>query len=107
MKQTVGKYVPGGLKVKGFTGGVQKMRELVAEQSANGRSYGAVWFPIHMQLLDANESPIDLEFVSCKWEEETSQISDNADPLQDELSFTFFRMLRNGLTLWDSSAELL
>jgi hypothetical protein len=106
MKQSAGKYVPGGIKMKGFKGGVQKMRAKVSAMSFSGTSYGDVHLPIHVQAIEANEDPIDLQFDGCCWEEESSTIADNADPLQDELSFTFFGMLTNGLSLNDRSDEL-
>jgi hypothetical protein len=106
MKRTPGKYVPGGLKTKGFWGGVQKMREKCAALAVDGVSYGTVVFPVMIQAIDANESPIDLGFEGVAWDEENSTIPDSADPLQDELAFAFMRMNHNGLTLYDSSEEL-
>jgi hypothetical protein len=106
MAQSAGKLTPGGLKLKGFKGGVQKMRELVAELSESGTCYGTPMFPLFIQYIDANESPIDEEFFNCKWEEESSSITDSPDCLQDELSFTFWRKKTNGLSLHDDSEEL-
>jgi hypothetical protein len=104
--QSAGKYVPGGLKVKGFKGGVQKMREKVAAMSPSGTSYGAPMFPVLIQYIDANESPIDEEFRNCKWEEESSTVTDSPDCLQDELSFTFWTKKTNGLSLHNDAEEL-
>jgi hypothetical protein len=106
IKQSPGKYVPGGLKVKGFSGGAQKMREKIAALTEDSKSYGTVKFPVMIQMVDSNESPIDIGFEGVSWEENANTINDSPDPLQDEMNYSFMRMNRNGLTLYDSSEEL-
>ena len=106
VKQSFGKYVPGGVKFKGYKGGVQKMREKIAALSESGTCYGEVLFPIMLQFINSNEAPIDQVFNGCSWDEESSTVSDSADPLQDELAFTFWNTSINGVTLNDTSEEL-
>jgi len=106
MKWTRGKLETNGLKVKGFAGGVQKMREYLAAGSDDGLSYGNTPITIFFQYLDRNESPIDVCFEVCLFDEEAASIADSPDPLQEELTFWFKRKSQNGLTLEDRSEAL-
>lgn len=106
LKQSTGKYMPGVLKVKGFQGGVQKMREYLAKYSANGRSYGTVIFSVMLQYIDQNEAPIDVLFEGVRWTSNNESRTNDSELNQDEFELKFTKMSRNKFTLYDSSEEL-
>lgn len=105
-KWTRGRLENSGLKVKGFAGGVQKIKELLAEQSESGSDYGNSPIDIVFQFIEANESPIDVHFYVCLLDEDNCSISDSPDPIYNELMFWFKRKTENGLSQEDRSEEL-
>jgi hypothetical protein len=106
MKQSTGKYEPDQMKIKGFSGGVQKMRDYLAQRAIDGRSYGNVIFECLIQLIDANETPIDIKFEGVTWSSNNDSRTEGSELFQDEIEFKFMKCWRNGLSLFDSSEEL-
>lgn len=101
-----GKYTPGALKLTALKGAMQLFREWVAAKSANKKNYGKVIFQGVLQYLAEDDVPIKVEFRDLKWSSNTSGDKEGADPLTDSCELQPMRILRNGVTLYDSTDEV-
>lgn len=98
-----GKYETDPVKLKGPKGSIQALRAFLAQFSLNGISYGDVEFGIFVQFIESDEVPINVELRRCIWQSNNESAQESPDPLMDEIEVDTMAILRNGLTLFDSS----
>jgi hypothetical protein len=100
-----GKYAVEPVKAGAPPGSFQLLRKLLATQAEDGVSYGDVPFDIVVQYIEADETPITVELIDCVWSGNTVSHEEGPDPLKEEVEFDCMRILRNGLTLFDSNND--
>lgn len=101
--RTRGKYAPDNVKVTLHKDSARSLRAQLAAKSTDGVSYGNVEFELSIQYVADNGDPIHLQFQRCTIVSDSSSEDENPDPLKDELELDTMGILRNGLTLFDSS----
>jgi hypothetical protein len=99
-----GKYTVEPVKLTGWKGSMQEVREALAALSVDGISYGDVEFEITVQYVEADEIPMTVEIERCVWGANTTSDEEGPDPLKEEVELDCMLIRRNGLTLFDSSA---
>lgn len=97
-----GKYEIDPVKVTGYKYELQNFRAALAAQTPDGVSYGNVEFEMIIQFEESGVLQ-QVEIERCVWFEDAAAHEENADPLQEEVSFDPMLIRRNGLTLFDSS----
>lgn len=102
-RQSAGKYSTEPIKVTGYVGAVQALREALARKSPSGKNYGKVRFSGVLQYISEGEAPITVEFFGCRFTEETNSHEEAPDLLKEEFTLTCMRMKKNGLALYDDS----
>lgn len=98
-----GKYTPDPVKLKGPKTSVQELRQMLADLSVDGASYGTVEFEIVVQFSEADEPPITVEIERCRFVANRASHEESADPLQDEIEISCMKIRHNGLVLFDES----
>jgi hypothetical protein len=101
--RTRGKYQTDPVVLVGPKGTIQALRELLAQQSPNGASYGDAEVGITVQFIETGDKPQIVELERCVLTKDSSDASEGADPLNDSIEFDTMLIRRNGLTLFDSS----
>lgn len=97
-----GKYEADPVKVTGYLDELQAFRAWLAQQSADGISYGNVEFQGCIQY-EERDVLHQVDLVDLVWFEESAAHEENADLLMQEVSFDPMRILRDGLTLFDAT----
>lgn len=100
-----GKYTTEPVKVGAPPGSLQELRELLATQAPDGVSYGDVEFDITVQYIESDETPITVEILDNVWASNSDALEEGGDPLKGETEFDCMRIVRNGLTLFDSNND--
>lgn len=98
-----GKYETDPVKVTGWKGSVQLLREGLARLSADGKSYGDVEFQGLVQYIEADDTEITVELDRLVWMSNTSSDEESADPLKEDFELDVMLIRRNGLVLFDGS----
>lgn len=104
--RSAGKYTPGPVKLTALKSAVQLFREWVAAKSTNGKNYGHVIFQGVLQYLSEDDEPLMVEFRDLKWSTNTSADKEGGDPLKESFELQPMRIIRNGVTLYDSRDEV-
>ncbi|HSC86375.1 MAG TPA: hypothetical protein VLC09_03865 [Polyangiaceae bacterium] len=99
-----GKYTVDVTKIKGPVRSVQDLREALAAKSENGKSYGDVEMEVIVQFVETGEKPMNVQIQRCVWASNAASYSEGPDGLEEEFELDAMRILRNGLTLFDSQA---
>lgn len=100
--RSAGKYTTDPVKITGWKGSIEALRDELAKRSANGLAYGNVEFDIIVQYVGSGEKAMNVEVERCVLVEDTSSHEESADPLKDEISADCMLIRRNGKTLFDS-----
>jgi hypothetical protein len=98
-----GKYTIEPVKLVGWKGSVQTLREALAALSLDGISYGDVEFQIVCQYVDTGENALTVEIDRCVWGGNSTSDEESADPLKEEIEIDAMLIRRNGLVLFDAS----
>ncbi len=98
-----GKYTVEPVKLTGWKSSVKILRDALAAQSQDGRSYGDVEFEIVLTYSEADEPPILVQLERCVWTGNSSSDEEGADPLKEEIEIDCMLIRRDGNTLFDSS----
>lgn len=99
-----GKYEVDNVKIKGPMASVQAVRKALAADSSNGRSYGDVECEVLVQAVDTGETPLTIEIQRCVWASNSANFTEGPDGLEEEFELDPMRIIRDGLTLFDSEA---
>lgn len=103
MGRSRGKYTIDPVKVVGFKGAIQTLREQLAAKAADGISYGDVEFDVVVQYVESGEDPYTVEIERCVFASNSSSDEESADPLKEEIELDAMLIRRNGLVLFDAS----
>jgi len=101
-----GKYTIEPVKLTGWKGSVQALRDQLANFAVDGVSYGDVEFEIVVQYVEADptgETPMTVELERCVWTGNSVSEEEGPDPLKEEIEINCMLIRRNGLTLFDNS----
>ncbi len=104
--RTRGKYTTEPVKLTGFVGSMQTLREDLAKLSDDGVSYGDVEFEIvlmHVEPSASSELPVVVEFGRCVITKNSASHEEGGDPSKEEIEIDCMSIRRNGLTLFDST----
>jgi len=105
--RTAGKYTVEPVKITMFKGSAQILREALAEAASDGRTYSSVLINITVQYNEAesgsNEVPILIQLLDCTVASDLSSNEEGPDPSKDEVELDCMRIIRNNVTLYDSS----
>jgi hypothetical protein len=96
-----GKYTPEPVKLTGFKGSAHELRTMLAKYSKTGKSYGNVNFQIVVEYIESGETPLVIELMNCSIAGDSSNHSESADPLKDEIEVQPTYVKRNGMTLFE------
>jgi hypothetical protein len=100
-----GKYTTEPVKLVGWKSSVQELRALLASQAADGKSYGDVEFPISLQYIEADETPMIISIERCVWTGNSTADEENPDPLKEEIEIDCMYIRRNELVLFDAMQQ--
>lgn len=98
-----GKYTPDPLKITGWAGSVEIFCQALAAKSTSGKTYGDVEFTAVLQGVEANDRPVSIVFNRAVVTKRSGTFSEGADPLKEEIECSILNIVRNGITLFDSS----
>lgn len=98
-----GKYSTEPVKLTGWKGSVNILRQALAEKSPSGLAYGDVDFSINIMYSEADEPSIAVDIEGCVWMTSTANDEENPDPLKEEIEIDCMVIRRNGLVLFDDS----
>lgn len=100
--RTAGKYTVEPVVVTGYKHTMQQMREWLAAQASDGRSYATVEVQFVIQFFESDLAPITVELDRCMWSKNAEKAEENPDPLKEDVEFDCMGIRRNGATLYDS-----
>lgn len=110
-RRSAGKYETDAMKLKGFVGGMSMARAFLCQYAIDGRSYGDVIFDVSVQLIESNETPIDVFIEGAVWSTNNDDYQEGPDLLQTDVEFDIMGIRRysNGklMTLFNSSEEVI
>ncbi len=98
-----GKYSTESVKLTGWRSSVAIFRSALAARATDQKSYGSVEFMITVLYSEPSEPNIDVQILGCVWIGGTASDEESPDPLKEEVEIDCMSILRNGLTLFDSS----
>lgn len=101
-RKSRGKYTIENSKLKGYKSTIQEIRRALAALGGSTH-YGNIDFQIVIQISEPDEDPITIELVDCSIVKNSSSHSEGADLLQEEIEVLPQKILRNGLTLFDTT----
>lgn len=101
-RRSSGKYEVDPSKVTGYKDDTQCLREWLAQQSADGVSYGNVEFQGVIQFEDGPKLR-QVDLVDLVWFEDSSSHDEGPDLLMEEFSLSPMRILRDGVCLFDAT----
>lgn len=102
--RTVGKYVPEPMVItcwKSTSAAVQRDLNNVAGR----RGLASVSVPIVLQYIEADDSTITVEAQGAALVKIEDSDEESSEGLQEKLTFSVMRYLRNGIALFDTSEE--
>jgi hypothetical protein len=99
-----GKYEVDNVKIKGPIASVAAVRQALAGQSDNGKSYGDVECDVIVQFVDTGEEAHTVEIERCVWASNSANFTEGNEGLEEEFELDTMRIIRDGLTLFDSNA---
>jgi hypothetical protein len=97
--RTSGKYTPEPGKLVGPVSTVQALLVKLAAMSTDGKSFGDPEFPVIAQFTEAGEIPVTIELVRTCVDGVKDSHSESAEALEQEMSLSYFEVIRNGLSL--------
>lgn len=101
--RTRGKYEVEPVSLTGPKSTMQALRQSLADKSDDGVSYGDVEFEIVVQYIERDETPITVDLEDCVLTGNTSDESEGAEALMEDVEIDCMRIRRNGLVLFDES----
>ena len=104
--RTRGKYSTEESKIKGPISTIAALRKALAALADDAKSYGTVEFPMTIQMVEADETPIIVELERCRLLSTTGSFSEGPDGLEEEVAIKPLFVTRDGLTLYDSSQKV-
>lgn len=100
--RTRGKYTVEPLKIVAEVNTIKVVQAALAQQAADGRSYGTVEFEVFLEAVEA-EQTYTAEFLRCKWAKTGSSFEEGPEALYQECELSTMQVVQNGLTLFDAS----
>lgn len=103
--RTAGKYMPEPLVLTCWRSTTKQIREDLAAEASDGRSYGSVIIPISVQYIEPDDAEVSVDAEECKLIKIETSDEEGPDGLSDKLTFHVMRYRFDGLTQFDSSEE--
>jgi hypothetical protein len=101
--RTRGKYATEATKLAGPRSTVQALCDKLQALASDQTSYGDVEFPIVVQYVEADETPMTVELEQNVITKRSSSEDEGTEFLKEEIEISTMRIRRNGGTLWDNS----
>ena len=98
-----GKYTPDPFAITAYTSTAAAMIKDIAARATDRVSYGNVICQIILQYVEKDDGTVTVEAQDCTLQEISASSEESADATSDKLVFQPMRIIRNGLTLFDSS----
>lgn len=99
--RTRGRYVPGQVSITMAKSSAQALKKALAQKSKGGKAYGTVVFPITLQYLEPDDTPITVEFRDCRILTASTANEEGADAAMEDLTISTMEILENGLSLME------
>jgi hypothetical protein len=99
--RTRGRYVPGTVSITMAKSSAQAFKAALAAKSSSGTAWATVVFPITLQYLEPNDTPITVEFIQCRLLKSSAANEEGPDPSQEDLEISTMKILENGLSAMD------
>lgn len=98
-----GKYTPDPFSITAWTSTAAAIRKDIAARASDGVSYGNVVCQIILQYVEQTDGTVTVEAQDCTLGEISASNEEGPDATNEKLVFQPMRIIRNGLTLFDSS----
>lgn len=103
---TAGKYTPEPLVITCWKSTAKAIRTDVAARSSDGVSYGSVTDnQIVVQYIEPSDALVTIEVQDCTITKIEASDEEGAEGLSEKITFMPMRIIRDGLTLFDSTEE--
>lgn len=100
-----GKYTPDPFVLTAWTSTAAAIRKDIAARATDGVSYGNVVCQIVLQYVEQTDGVVTVEAQDAVLAEVSASNEEGPDATSEKLTFQPMRVIRNGLTLFDSSVQ--
>lgn len=98
--RTRGQYVPGAVTLTMRKSSAMALKDKLAAKSSDGKTFGAVTFPVVVQYLEPDDTPITVELNSCRILKSTAANEQGADPTAEDVELSCLEVVENGKKLY-------
>lgn len=98
--RTRGQYVPGTLAITLRKSSAATLKSNLAKKSSDGETFGSVVFPIVVQYLEPDDTPITVEINDCRILKASTSNEKNPDPTMEDLELSYLEIIENGKRLF-------
>lgn len=98
--RTRGEYVPGTITITMRKSSAAKLKENLAKKSSDGQTFGTVVFPIVVQYLEPDDTPITVEINDCRILKPSTSNEKSPDPTMEDLEISCLEIVENGKRLF-------
>jgi len=98
-----GKYTPDPFVITAWTSTASAIRKDIAARATDGVSYGNVTVQIIVQYVEKDDGTVTIEAQDAVLAEISASNEEGPDATNEKLTFQPMRLIRNGLSLYDSS----
>lgn len=98
--RTRGQYAPGTVAVTLRKSSALELKKRLAAKSPDGKTFGSVTFPIVVQYLEPDDTPITVELNRCRVLKSTTANEQGPDATADELEISCLEVVENGVRLF-------
>lgn len=100
-----GKYTPDPFSITCWTSTGAAIRKDVAARASDGVSYGQVICSIILQYVEQTDGVVQVEAQDARIAEISASNEEGPDATNEKVVFSPMRIIRNGLTLYNSSVS--
>lgn len=98
--RTRGQYVPGAVTLTLRKASALELKKRLAQKSADGKTFGAVTFPIVVQYLEPDDTAITVELNNCRILKTSTANEQGPDATAEEIEISCLEIVENGVRLY-------
>lgn len=98
--RTRGQYVPGTVSITMRKSSAIALKNNLAAKSSDGKTFGEVIFPIVVQYLEPDDTPITTELLQCRLLKSSTANEKGVDATAEELELSTMDIVENGKRLF-------
>ncbi|MBN8609142.1 MAG: hypothetical protein J0L92_01055 [Deltaproteobacteria bacterium] len=98
--RTRGQYMPGAVTLTMRKSSAMVLKDNLAKKSSDGKTYGETEFPIVVQYLEPDDTPITVELNRCRFLKSTAANEQSADPTAEDIELSCLEVVENGKKLF-------